>query len=129
MPVRLRLRRMGKKKQPFYRIVAIDSRVARDGKYLEKVGTYNPGTNPSTITLDEKRAVYWLSVGAQPSDTVRNILSRQGVLLKRHLEKRGLDEEQIAEEVNKWEAVQVERRKRQEALPKKKKKKKADDES
>lgn len=116
MAVRLRLRRIGKKKQPFYRIVAIDSRVARDGKYIEKLGTYNPRTEPSEIVLDEERALYWLSTGAQPSDTVRNILSRRGLMLKLHLQKRGVSDEQIKEEVQRWEVSQLERQKRQEAL-------------
>ena len=116
MAVRLRLRRIGKKKQPFYRIVAIDSRVARNGKYIEKLGTYNPRTEPSEVVLDEERALYWLSTGAQPSDTVRNILSRRGLMLKLHLQKRGVSEEQIQEEVQRWEVSQLERQKRQEAL-------------
>jgi len=116
LAVHLRLRRMGKKKQPVYRIVAIDSRVARDGKYLENLGTYNPRTEPSSTSLKADRALFWLSNGAKPSDTVRNILSRRGVLLQWHLKKRGLDESRIAEETQKWELAQAERQKRLEAL-------------
>lgn len=106
---------MGKKKQPFYRIVAIDSRVARDGEYLENLGTYNPRSEPALVKLKPERARYWLSKGAQPSDTVRNILSRQGVLLRWHLEKRGYDPARQQEEIKKWEAAQIERQRREEA--------------
>jgi len=116
LAVHLRLRRMGKKKQPFYRIVAIDSRAARDGKYLENLGSYNPRTEPAAVVLKPERALYWLTKGAQPSDTVRNILSRQGVLLKWHLQKRGVEEASQLEEIKKWEAAQSERLKRLEAL-------------
>ena len=116
MAVRLRLRRMGKKKQPFYRIVAIDSRAARDGKYLENLGTYNPRTEPTSIELKAERALYWLGTGAKPTETVRSILSRRGVLLQWHLRKRGFEEAKISEEMKKWEATQVDRLKRQEAL-------------
>ena len=116
MAVRLRLRRMGKKKQPSYRIVAIDSRAARDAEYLENLGTYNPRTEPAAVLLKPERALYWLSKGAQPSDTVRNILSRQGVLLQWHMQKRGYDEARRQEETKKWEAAQGERRRRMEAL-------------
>lgn len=125
MAVHLRLNRMGKKKQPFYGIVAIDSRAARDGKYLEKIGTYNPRTEPETVTLNEERALYWLSTGAQPTDTVRNIFSRRGVMLKWHLKKRGAEDAKIGEEVKKWEALQAERIKRAEVLRLQKKSKKA----
>ncbi|MEK7728804.1 MAG: 30S ribosomal protein S16 [candidate division KSB1 bacterium] len=116
MAVRLRLRRMGKKKQAFYRIVAIDSRAARDGKYLENLGTYNPRNEPAIITLKAERALYWLGTGAKPTDTVRSILSRRGVLLQWHLRKRGFEETKISDEMQKWEASQTDRQKRQEAL-------------
>lgn len=107
---------MGKKKQPFYRIVAIDSRVARDGKYLENLGTYNPRTEPASINLDADRALYWLGTGAKPTETVRSILSRRGVLLQWHLRKRGIEEAKITEEMQKWEVAQKERNQRREAL-------------
>jgi small subunit ribosomal protein S16 len=87
MAVKLRLTRMGAKKAPKYRIVAADSRVARDGRVIEVVGTYDPTTNPETVNLDSEKAMKWLKNGAQPSDTVRNILSRQGVMKQFHDEK------------------------------------------
>ncbi len=85
MPVKLRLQRHGKKGKPFYWIVAADARSKRDGKYLEKIGTYNPNTNPATIDLDVDGAVKWLQNGAQPTDTAKNLLSYKGALLKNHL--------------------------------------------
>ena len=85
MATRLRLQRRGRKNYPFYQIIVADSRAPRDGKYIERIGSYNPNTNPATITLDFERALYWLTTGAEPSDTVRNILSREGVLMKKHL--------------------------------------------
>lgn len=78
--VKLRLRRMGANDQPFYRIVAVDARVKRDGKYIESVGWYDPKPDPSKINTDTERAIYWLSVGAQPTDTVRSLLRKAGVL-------------------------------------------------
>ncbi len=85
MPVKIRLQRHGKKGKPFYWIVAADSRSKRDGKFLEKLGTYNPNTNPATINLDVDGSVKWLQNGAQPTDTARAILSYKGALLKHHL--------------------------------------------
>lgn len=85
MATKLRLQRRGRKNYAFYQIIVADSRAPRDGKYIERIGSYNPNTNPATITLDFDRALYWLQVGAQPTDTVRNILSREGVLLMKHL--------------------------------------------
>ncbi len=82
MAVSLRLTRMGSKKRPFYRIVAIDSRVRRDGKYIELIGTYNPLSGERRV--DEEMALKWLNVGARPSDTVRDLLSKEGVLKKFH---------------------------------------------
>ena len=84
MSVKIRLKRMGSKKRPFYRIVVADSRSPRDGRYIETVGTYNPLTDPETVTLKEEKVMNWLNNGAQPSDTVRNILSRNGVMKKFH---------------------------------------------
>lgn len=84
MSVRIRLKRMGSKKRPFYRIVVADSRSPRDGRFIETVGTYNPLTEPEQVTLKEEAIMNWLSNGAQPSDTVRNILSKQGVMKKFH---------------------------------------------
>lgn len=85
MATKLRLQRRGRKNYPFYQIIVADSRAPRDGKYIERIGSYNPNTHPATITLDFDRALYWLQVGAQPTDTVRNILSDEGVLMKKHL--------------------------------------------
>ncbi|MDH6355938.1 small subunit ribosomal protein S16 [Dysgonomonas sp. PH5-45] len=85
MATKIRLQRRGRKDYPYYQIVIADSRAPRDGKFIEKVGSYNPNTNPATITLEFDRALYWMQVGAQPTDTVRNILSHEGVLLKKHL--------------------------------------------
>ncbi|MEW6579070.1 MAG: 30S ribosomal protein S16 [Chloroflexota bacterium] len=80
--VRIRLRRVGRKKQPSYRVVVTDSRSPRDGRYIEIIGFYNPRTEPATMTLKEERALYWLSVGAQPSDAVRRILDKLGTLAR-----------------------------------------------
>ena len=84
MAVKLRLKRMGSKKKPVYRIVAIDSHTKRDGEYIELIGTYNPLTEPKTVKLDEEVAMKWLNSGAIPSDTVRNLLSDAGVMKKFH---------------------------------------------
>ena len=80
--VKLRLKRMGAKKAPFYRIVAADSRAPRDGRDIEVVGTYNPTKNPAIITVDEEAVMKWLNNGAVPTETVRNILSKQGLIKK-----------------------------------------------
>ena len=84
MAVKLRLKRMGAKKAPRYRIVAADSRFARDGREIETIGHINPTTEPETVVVNEEKALNWLRNGAQPSDTVRNILSRQGIMKKFH---------------------------------------------
>ncbi|GGH35876.1 30S ribosomal protein S16 [Mangrovimonas yunxiaonensis] len=106
MPVKIRLQRHGKKGKPFYWIVAADARSKRDGKYLEKIGTYNPNTNPATIDLDVDGAVKWLQNGAQPTDTAKAILSYKGALLKNHLaggvRKGALTEEQAETKFNAW---------------------------
>jgi small subunit ribosomal protein S16 len=78
--VRMRLRRTGKKKQPYYRVVVADSRSPRDGRFIENVGHYNPNTTPAQVELDHERVLYWLKTGAMPTDTVRSLLSKQGVL-------------------------------------------------
>lgn len=105
MAVKLRLKRMGKKKQPVYKVVAADARSPRDGKFIEAIGLYNPKTEPATIEIKEDRALYWLGVGAQPTQTVRSLLSQQGILLKRNLIKRGLSEEQIAIRMEEWKKL------------------------
>ncbi|MDR3093538.1 MAG: 30S ribosomal protein S16 [Bacteroidales bacterium] len=85
MPVKIRLSRQGKKGFPYYHIVAADSRAPRDGKYIERLGSYNPNTHPATVELNFDKALTWLTNGAQPTETCRNILSDEGVLLKKHL--------------------------------------------
>ncbi|MEZ4798286.1 MAG: 30S ribosomal protein S16 [Flavobacteriales bacterium] len=87
MSVKIRLQRHGKKGKPFFHIVAADARSPRDGKYIERVGSYNPNTNPATIVLDNAKALTWLKNGAQPTDTARAILSYKGVLYALHLDK------------------------------------------
>ena len=101
MATKIRLQRFGHKGYAFYQIVIADSRAPRDGRFIERIGSYNPNTNPATIDLKFDRALYWLNVGAQPTDTVRNILSREGVLLKKHLlggVKKGAFTEEVAEQ-------------------------------
>ena len=106
MPARIRLQRHGKKNQPFYHIVVADGRAPRDGRFIEKIGTYNPMTNPAEIVLNEDKACQWLKNGAQPSPTCRRILSYKGVLLKRHLqigvEKGAISQEQADVKFNEW---------------------------
>lgn len=86
MATKIRLQRHGRKGYAFYPIVIADSRAPRDGKFIERIGSYNPNTNPATISLNFERALYWLNVGAQPTDTVRGILSNEGVMLMKHLQ-------------------------------------------
>ncbi len=106
MSVKIRLQRHGKKGKPFYWVVAADARSKRDGKYLEKIGTYNPNTNPATVDLNLDAAVKWLFNGAQPTDTARAILSYKGALLKHHLEggirKGALTQEQADAKLTTW---------------------------
>ncbi|MBD1424765.1 30S ribosomal protein S16 [Sphingobacterium arenae] len=106
MATKIRLQRQGKKGKPFYHVVVADSRAPRDGKFIERLGSYNPNTNPATIVLDFDRALYWMNVGAQPTDTARAILSYKGVLYKKHLEggvkKGAFDEAQLEEKFAKW---------------------------
>lgn len=114
MPTRLRLQRKGKKGNPFYHIVSVDGRAPRDGKFIERLGYYNPTTDPATIVLDFDRALHWVQVGAQPSDTVRMILSHEGVLLMDHLirgkEKGALTDEQVKEKFEAWKKEKIEKR-------------------
>ena len=86
MATKIRLQRHGRKNYAFYPIVIADSRAPRDGKFIERIGSYNPNTNPATVTLNFERALYWVNCGAQPTDTVRAILSNEGVLLMKHLQ-------------------------------------------
>ena len=101
MATRIRLQRGGRKGYAFYSIVIADVRAPRDGKFTEKIGTYNPNTNPATVDLNFERALHWVEVGAQPTDTVRNILKREGVYLMKHLRggvKKGAFDEAAAQQ-------------------------------
>lgn len=106
MAVKIRLQRRGRKSYAFYHIVAADSRAPRDGKFIEKIGTYNPNVDPAVVDIKMDRALYWLNVGAQPTDTARNLLSDKGVLLKKHLlggvAKGAFSEEEAENRFNKW---------------------------
>lgn len=106
MATKIRLQRNGRKSYAFYSIVIADVRAPRDGKFTEKIGTYNPNTNPATVDLNFERALHWVMVGAQPTDTVRNILSREGVYMKKHLlggvAKGAFDEAQAEAKFNAW---------------------------
>jgi small subunit ribosomal protein S16 len=108
MPVKIRLQRHGHKGYAFYHIVIADSRTPRDGRFIERIGSYNPNTDPSSVDLKFDRALYWLQVGAQPTDTVRNILSREGVLLKKHLlegvKKGAFDEAEAERRFEAWKS-------------------------
>ena len=108
MATKIRLQRGGRKSYAFYRIVIADSRAPRDGRFTEKIGTYNPNTNPATIDLDFDRALYWVEVGAQPTDTVRNILKSEGVYLMKHLrggvKKGAFDETAAQAKFDAWKA-------------------------
>lgn len=106
MATKIRLQRHGRKDYAFYKVVVADSRAPRDGKFIERIGSYNPNTNPATIDLKFDRALYWLNVGAQPTDTVRSILSREGVLMMKHLQggvkKGAFDEAEAQRRFDAW---------------------------
>ena len=108
MATKIRLQRHGRKNYAFYPIVIADSRAPRDGRFIERIGSYNPNTNPATVTLNFERALYWLNVGAQPTDTVRSILSHEGVLLMKHLQggvkKGAFDEAEAQRRFEAWKA-------------------------
>ncbi len=111
MATKIRLQRGGRKGYAFYSIVIADVRAPRDGKFTEKIGTYNPNTNPATVDLNFERALYWLECGAQPTDTVRSILSKEGVLLMKHLKggvKKGAFDEAAAQaKFDAWKQAKV----------------------
>ena len=111
MATKIRLQRHGRKNYAFYPIVIADSRAPRDGKFIERIGSYNPNTNPATITLNFERALYWVNNGAQPTDTVRSILSHEGVLLMKHLQggvkKGAFDEAEAQRRFDAWKANQI----------------------
>lgn len=94
---------MGRKKMPCYRIVVVDSKVRRDGRYLEKLGFYNPLTKPATVVIDKEKVLEWLKKGAEPTDTVFNILQKQGIALEWHMMRNDLDEKARSIELQKWE--------------------------
>ena len=108
MATKIRLQRGGRKGYAFYSIVIADARAPRDGRFTEKIGTYNPNTNPATVDLNFERALYWVEVGAQPTDTVRNILSGEGVYLMKHLKggvkKGAFDEATAQKKFDAWKA-------------------------
>lgn len=108
MATKIRLARHGHKDYAYYHIVIADSRAPRDGKYIERIGSYNPNTNPATVNLNFERALYWVNVGAQPTDTVRNILSREGVMMMKHLQggvkKGAFDEATAQSRFDAWKA-------------------------
>lgn len=107
MSVKLRLRRIGRKKIPVYSIIATDSRNARDGRYIEDLGRYYPLREPAEVQIEEDRALYWLENGAQPSDTVRSILRRRGLLLHHHLKQKGESPDAIEEAVQEFRERQM----------------------
>ena len=111
MATKIRLQRGGRKGYAFYSIVIADARAPRDGKFTEKIGTYNPNTNPATVDLNFERALYWVEVGAQPTDTARNILSGEGVYLMKHLRggvrKGAFDEATAQKKFDAWKADKV----------------------
>ena len=108
MATKIRLQRHGRKNYAFYPIVIADSRAPRDGRFIERIGSYNPNTNPATVTLNFERALYWVNVGAQPTDTVRRILSQEGVMLMKHLQggvkKGSFDEAEAQKRFDAWKA-------------------------
>ena len=111
MATKIRLSRHGHKDYAFYSIVIADSRAPRDGKYIEKIGTYNPNTDPATVDINFERALYWVETGAEPTLTMKNILSHEGVLLMKHLrggiKKGALTEEQAQAKFDAWKAAQA----------------------
>ncbi len=126
MAVKLRLMRMGRKKRPFYRIVAADSRAPRDGRFIENVGTYDPIAQPHVVDCKEDRVLHWLSVGAQPTTTVKSLLRGKGLWLKWTLIKQGADEAKIAAEMEAWNKIQEEKKQRLAARKQQDQKKKAE---
>jgi len=102
LAVKIRLKRMGKKKQPFYRIVVADSRAPRDGRSIEKIGHYNPIPDPAELVINEERLFHWMDQGAKPSDTVFSLLRGRGLTLKYELVSRNADEATISKEMHKW---------------------------
>jgi small subunit ribosomal protein S16 len=111
--VKLRLRRAGKKKHPIYKIVAADIRSPRDGRFIESVGQYDPNVNPIFLSLKEERVFHWLRKGAQPTDTVRSLLQRNGMWLRWSLTRRGVDDAKVQSIVERWQLQQADRMQRE----------------
>jgi small subunit ribosomal protein S16 len=111
--VKIRLRREGKKGQPIYKLVAADIRSPRDGRFIEALGQYNPHTKPMTLALKESRIEYWLKQGAQPTDTVRSLLRRNGMWLRWTLTRQGKDEATVAKVMERWQMQQVDKPRRE----------------
>ncbi|MDP4219583.1 MAG: 30S ribosomal protein S16 [Bacteroidota bacterium] len=127
--VKLRLAKQGRKKLPIYKIVAADSRNRRDGRFIEALGQYRPQNETGKVQLNEDRIMYWLNVGAQPTDTMRSILSKEGILLKWHLEKKKVDPARAQEIFNTWKSekqAQAEKKQMSKADSAKKKKAEAE---
>ena len=123
MAVKIRMKRQGRRNRPFYRIVIIDSRKRRDGKPIEELGWYNPIQQiEKNYEIDSERIMYWINEGAQPSNTVKNLLKREGILLRIHLIKQGFNEKDIEYEIQKWEMDKEERIKNKKPKSKKSKK-------
>lgn len=114
MSVKIRLARRGRKKMAMYDIVIAESTSPRDGRFIEKIGSYNPNTDPSTVVLKSERAVYWLMVGAQPTDTARSVLSHEGIMYRKHLQvgvnKGAISQEQADEKYTTWKSEKEDRK-------------------
>ncbi|GAB3782737.1 30S ribosomal protein S16 [Spirosoma horti] len=114
MAVKIRLARRGRKKMAMYDIVIAESTSPRDGRFIEKIGSYNPNTDPSTVVLKSERAVYWLMVGAQPTDTARSVLSHEGIMYRKHLQvgvnKGAISQEQADEKYSTWKSEKENRK-------------------
>ena len=114
--VKIRLRRAGRKKLPYYQIVAADARAPRDGKFLEVIGNYQPAAKPHAVTIDKERVAYWLGVGAQPTTTVRSLIRATGLLHELNMKRRGRSDEEISAEMENWQARETERRQKRLAV-------------
>ena len=130
MAVRIRLTRMGRRNRPFYRVVIADSRSRRDGGFIEQIGSYDPIKRDNNFSINEDRVFHWLRVGAQPTDTIKRLLSHEGIMLKWHLENSDLSDEKKKQELQKWELAKAERAKGKpgkKAVPEEKKEEKAEE--
>ena len=114
--VKIRLRRAGRKKLPYYQIVAADARAPRDGKFLEVIGNYQPTAKPHAVSIDKERVAYWLGVGAQPTTTVRSLIRATGLLHELNMKRRGRSDEEISAEMENWQARETERRQKRLAV-------------